>query len=60
MTHTIDDRWDFMFSDHGDGSRRLFGVRWADGPEVLFKDMEPPQVEAYIERARIKPLRPSN
>lgn len=53
MSHTIDDSWDFMWLDAGDGGRRLYGVRWADGHEVLFKDMPVKQVEAYIKRAGI-------
>ncbi len=58
MKHTINERWDFMYEDNSDGSKKIFGVRWEDGHEVLFKDMPVQQVEAYIKRSGIKPQRP--
>lgn len=37
--------------DHG--ARRIYGVRWADGHELLFADMPEQQTRAYLKRKGI-------
>jgi hypothetical protein len=56
MSHTINTSWDFISVDlnDGQGTKSLIGVRWADGHEVLFKDMPAQQTKAYLKRAGVK------
>ena len=56
MKHTINDRWEFMVTELNDGlgTKSVYGVRWADGHEILFKDMPEQQTKAYLKRAGLK------
>lgn len=58
MKHTINDSWEFMSRDKDcePGTTELYGIRWSDGHEVLFKDMPEKQTLAYIKRAGIQDL----
>lgn len=56
MKHTITSSWVFIVEDVNDGqdTKKLVGIRWADGHEVLFKDMPEQQTRAYLRRAGLR------